>query len=68
MLVEFGARLVMVALSGGFFQGAVHALDLPVGPRVGQPGKALLYAVLGAAPHVAIHRCLIQPQTLRHDG
>ncbi len=49
---EVGAQLivrrVVEALDGGFLDGAVHALDLPVRPRVPRLGEAMVDAVLGA--------------------
>ena len=48
MLVELVGRLVMEALDGGFFDGAVHALDLAVGPRVRRFGQAVFHAVFQA--------------------
>ena len=43
MLVEFVGSLVVVALDGGFFDGAVHALDPAVGPRVRRLGQPVLH-------------------------
>ena len=40
--------VVVVALDRGFLDGAVHALDLAVGPRMVGLGQAMLDAVLGA--------------------
>ena len=37
--------LVVVALDGGFFDGAVHALDLPVGPGMIGFGEPVIDAV-----------------------
>ena len=48
MLVEFLRALVMEALDGGLFTGAVQALDLAVGPRVRRFGQAVLHAVFAA--------------------
>ena len=36
------------ALDGSVLDGAVHALDLPVGPRMSRLGEAMVDAVLGA--------------------
>ena len=44
MLIEFAGGLVVVALDGGFFDGAVQALDLAVGPGVGRFGQPMLHA------------------------
>jgi len=46
--VELVGGLVMVALDPRFFDGAVHALDLAVGPRVRRFGQAVRHAVLPA--------------------
>jgi hypothetical protein len=48
VFVEFLRALVVKALAGGFFTGAVHALDLAVGPRVSRFGQAVLHAVFPA--------------------
>ena len=48
MLVESLRSLVMEALDGGFFEGAVHALDLAVGPRVGRFDQAVHHALFPA--------------------
>ena len=48
VLVELGRGLVVVALHGRLFQGAVEALHLPVGSGVGRLGKAVFDAVLVA--------------------
>lgn len=40
--------LVVVALDGGLFEGAVHALDLAIGPRVVHLGQPVLDAMLVA--------------------
>lgn len=44
MLVELGRGLIVVALHSGFFQGAIEALELAVGPGVGGFGEAMLNA------------------------
>ena len=41
-------RRIVEALDGSFLDGAVHALDLPVGPRMSRLGEAMVDAVLGA--------------------
>ena len=46
VLVELFRGLVMVALDGGFFNRAVHALDLAIGPGVRGLREAVLDAVL----------------------
>lgn len=48
MLVQLGRILVMEALHHRFLDGAVHALDPTVGPRVGRFGQAVLHAVFAA--------------------
>jgi len=49
MLAELIVALVVVAFDGCFFQGPVHALDLPVGPRMIGLGQSMLDAVLAAS-------------------
>ena len=46
MVIELGGCLVMIELDGGVFDGAVHALDLAVGPGMGHQGAAMLDVVL----------------------
>ena len=41
VFTEFVRGLVMTALHGGFFNRAVHALDLAVGPGMGRLGRAV---------------------------
>ena len=48
MLVEFLRALVMEVLDGGFFNGAVQAFDLAVGPRMRRLGQAVLHALFAA--------------------
>ena len=48
MLVEFVGALVMEALHGSFFEGAVHGFDLTVGPGVGRLGQTVFHAVFAA--------------------
>ncbi len=48
VLVELVGGLVVEALDGGFFDGAVHALNLAVGPRVRRLGQAVLHVVFPA--------------------
>ena len=52
---EVAAKLVMavvvIAFDGGFFGGAVHALNLAVGPGMIDLGEAMFDAIL-AASHV----------------
>lgn len=50
MLIKPGSSLVMIALYGGFFQGAVHPLYLAVRPGVSRLGQPMLYTILGADP------------------
>lgn len=45
MLVEFLRRLVVKALDGRFLDGAVHAFDLAVRPRMGGLGQAVFHAL-----------------------
>ena len=40
--------VVVVALDGGFLEGAVHAFDLAIGPRMPRLGQAMIDVVLGA--------------------
>ncbi|AMJ65009.1 hypothetical protein AXW84_05910 [Hymenobacter sp. PAMC 26628] len=51
VLIELGRGLVLVLVLAhrGLFPGAVEALDLPVRPRMGGLGEAVLDAVLDAA-------------------
>ena len=48
MLVELLRRLIVEALDGGFFQRAIHPLDLAIGPRVSGLGQAMLDALFTA--------------------
>ena len=45
MLVQLLRRLVVKALAGRFFEGAVQALDRAVGPRMRRLGEAVLHAL-----------------------
>ncbi len=45
VFLEVLMGLVIELLDGGFFQGAVHAFDLAVGPGMVDPGEAVLDAV-----------------------
>jgi hypothetical protein len=47
MLVELIVALVVKAPDGGILDGAVHALDLAVGPRVPWLGQAVFDIELG---------------------
>ena len=47
---ELIVAVVMVAFDGRVLDGPVHALDLPVGPRMVGLGEAMLNAVLPAGP------------------
>ena len=49
VLIELRGGRVVVPLPGRLFEGAVDALDLPVGPGVGRFGEAMLYAVFPTA-------------------
>jgi hypothetical protein len=51
VIFELGVAIVMMALYGRFLDRPVHALDLPVGPRMLDLGEPVLDAVL-PAPHV----------------
>src|SRR5215469_7924226 len=52
-VVEVGSQLivgfVVVALDGGVLEGAVHPLDLAVGPRMLRFGQAMIDVALGAS-------------------
>ncbi len=48
--LELFVAVVVVALDGGDLGRAVHALDLPIGPRVVHLSQAMLDAVLCADP------------------
>ena len=48
MLSELVVALIVEAPDGGVLDGAVHSLDLTVGPRMLGPGGAVLDVVLGA--------------------
>ena len=48
MFAELLVAVVVVALDGGFLDGAVDAFDLAVGPGVIGPGEAVRDALLGA--------------------
>lgn len=49
MLFELPVAVIVKAFDGGFLDGAVHPLDLAVGPRVLDLGQTVLDAVLAAA-------------------
>ena len=48
MVPKLVVAIVMVALDGGVLDGAVHSLDLAIGPRMVGLGQAVLDAVLAA--------------------
>ena len=54
VLIEFVGGPVVVALHGGFFAGAVQALDPALGPGVGQLGEAVRHAVRAAGAGKAV--------------
>jgi len=51
-VIEVGSQLVVgfvvVALDGGILEGAVHPLDLAIGPRMLWFGEAMIDIALGA--------------------
>lgn len=49
ILLELQVAVVVKAFDGGFFDGAVHPLDLAIRPWVLDLGEAVLDAVLAAA-------------------
>lgn len=51
MPLELCVIVVVVALDGGVFNGAVHPLDLAIGPGMFDFGQPVLNAIL-PAPHV----------------
>src|SRR6516162_5234637 len=48
VLSELPVGLVVIAPNGGFLEGAVHPLDLTIGPRMVRLGEAVLDALLAA--------------------
>jgi len=54
VLVKLVGVLVMEALDGGLFEGAVQARDLAVGSRVRRLGRAVLHVVCAAAASKAV--------------
>ena len=48
MAFELAVRFVMIAPDAGFFDGAVHSLDLTVGPGMLGFGQPVFNAELGA--------------------
>ena len=48
VLSELRVGLVVIAPNGGFLEGAVHPLDLTVGPGMVRLGEAVLDAMLAA--------------------
>lgn len=50
MLFQLVRIVVVEALDGGFLDGSVHSLDLPVGPGMLHLGQAMLDAVIVADP------------------
>ena len=65
MGVEFGEVGVVVPLDGRLFQGAVHPLDLAVGPGVGHLGAAVLDAVFGTHGVEQVWRWALAMRQLR---
>ncbi len=57
-VIEVGAQVIMVAVvdarDGGILDGAVHAFDLPVGPRVAWFREAMVDVVPGAGKLKAV--------------
>ena len=47
MLFELSLGLVMISANGGFLDGAVHPLDLSVGPRMIGFGQSVVDVVAG---------------------
>src|SRR5215211_1057487 len=47
MLTKLLMRVVVVAVDCRLFEGAVHALDLPIGPRMVRLGELMLDTMLG---------------------
>lgn len=58
VLPELGMVVVMISAHGSFLDGAVHAFDLAVGPRMVGLGEAVLDAV---APTGSVERMSPQP-------
>ncbi len=54
VLIEFIRGPVVAALDGGFFAGAVQALDPALGPGVGRFGEAVLHTVRAAGAGTAV--------------
>ena len=50
MSAQLGVIVIVVSLDGRVLDGAVHAFDLPIGPRVFDPRASMLDAVF-ATPH-----------------
>ena len=63
MLSELPVSLVVIASNGGFLEGAVHPLDLTVGPGRVRLGEAVLDTMLAAD---AVER--VQPVAGRRAG
>ena len=58
MGLELVVVLVVVAFDGGFLDGPVHPLDLPIRPRMVGFGQAMLDAVLVANAVEQVHAVL----------
>ncbi len=59
MLAELVMTVVMITFDGGFLDGAVHSLDLAVGPWMVDLGEAVLDAVFASStPRVELRRFL----------
>ena len=54
VLIEFVGGLVVEALDGGFFAGAVHPLDPAVGPGARRFGQPVRHAVRAAGAGTAV--------------
>ena len=63
VLSQLVVGFVVEALDGSVFEGAVHAFDLPIGPRVFRLGQAVVDIVLGAGVFRGN-----EPGTTRHAG
>ncbi len=48
MLPKLGMVAIVVALNGGLFDGAIHALDLPICPRMLDFGEPMFNVELAA--------------------
>ncbi len=70
VLAKLVMAIVMIALDGGVLDGAVHPLDLAVGPRIVRLGEPVFDTILmaGLVQAVDAHACGPAIAVLRQIG